>query len=1123
MQKLKFLKWKKPTWDVRAGLAKIFRSSLSFSGAWRKFVGQFPSEVRSSVKTYQHFIVLGREHSGKTALIHDLIEPGQDLYPFDTVCKAHPDIQFYLGSQQVIQELSFTALESRAIKTRKQLIRIWKKLYARRDPLVVIAYDISTQEDPKELGRFGQLLAGKISLLAEIRQVPIKVRIALTHLDTINGYLALAKFLKQQNIDFHLHVSSDFESNVLVEQIKRFSEDYHSLILTTVSDQEYVLIATFFKQLSELCPAIEEFLRALISRIPSREQVQLESLFLTSNAFSGTSYPLFHWTRLPSRALFFRYPLLKHQLASAASFCIIAALLCGTYVQNRNEFLQLQKGIELLDLFQYSTFDEECLPQLEMAIYKHAKGFWPLRPLFFQKKLSAAKNRLSQRIWKHTIDPAFRKAILDFQGEFKTLYFLGLSRTALDENLKKFIVKNAAHWGKVTGIDERLIRIYTLSSMDSPVIPEEALAQLTSSLPLTNCAPWATFFQQFHEVMEQPLIADHHFHEIMSEVSKFLVAIGRMKNDPMVLSVAALLEESGLLDNESIQTVQWMGEHLDSLTSFFTFLQHSFTPPLDVKGMGLSQFFVKIKELSRMAIPSTDIYRFSLQNRLFAFDPNLWAKLIVVYNVEQAIDSYMALHTLAPEGIFFHEAFGEEEIAMNPSDGSFRLFNTHMTVPTKYSRGDYEKRVRSTAEKFANLIESLPIHEEGKKRFINFLAKGSISYIKSYQEKYFRFFESYDVQNRSMEDLKKLLQNLTQPTSSFYDFLRNIQYQTNVFSEPILSLSNMDEFNEFGFLNTILAQKDGVMPIAEYQNILETLLLDLDTLSDSANSSNFPYLAPYLSPAARISLNISHHSTASFLVRTTEALQKIGVPEKFQGVFTKPLDRLHLLGLKELQATVESVWAQEIQPQTLALLSKFPFNPTSEQRAPLEEIEAVLHPKSPLFLTLQQAIEASNYLPEETNNAMRQQMYRSLQISKTLWDEEGNPKPFVARIKALPFSGALSEELCPVLSYLLLGNQSLYHLNQAPSWETLAIEWWKEDISSLGLELFNRLTRSKVYLTRQTAPVTWSFFTLLQQGTQEADGVWSWNLSDTKGAEVGRVSFCFENNPLTLLSGGPSL
>ena len=351
----KFLKFKIPKLFSLPEFPKIFQKKLSFYRAWKRFTRQIPPESRSIAKSYQHFIVMGKEKSGKTDLVQGVIEQCQDLYPFETTYTAMPEMQLYLGPRQVIHEMAFSTLEDRSIKTRKQVIRLWKKLFANRNPIIVIAYDCVSQ-DLREINKLAGWIAGKITLLSEIGKQPLKIRLALTHLDKIPGYLEFARFLKQQNITYTLPLTSNFESNFLEEQFKKFSEEHLPLILTTVSKDDYLKILQFIKEMPEFFPAIEEFLRALTTRVSFKEAIELDQLALTSHQESTTAFPLFQSSVAPSIPLFFRYPLLSHQLTAACLLVASLGFVITTYSHVRSQFLLVQNGIETLDLLQLSTF-----------------------------------------------------------------------------------------------------------------------------------------------------------------------------------------------------------------------------------------------------------------------------------------------------------------------------------------------------------------------------------------------------------------------------------------------------------------------------------------------------------------------------------------------------------------------------------------------------------------------------------------------------------------------------------------------------------------------------------------------------------------------------------------------
>lgn len=1122
-----FLKFKLPEWNFNFKPTGLFKSTDPLSSAWKSFMRQIPPDSKAVLKSYQHFLILGSEKSGKTDLIQGFIDQSQDLYSFDTTYSAIPDVQFYVGPRHIFQELSFSTLENRSIKSRKQIIRLWKRLYARHEPIVVVTLDCDTlrQGDLKELNKIAQLIAGKISLLSEIVKGTIKLRIALTHVDKVSGYLEFARYLKQQNATFSIDVSTNFDSGALSNELKRFSEEHLSLLLTSTSHSNFDKIVQFFKEMPQLLPTVEEFLRSIVSRIPIKESIQLETVSFTSSHEGSSALGLFQWSNLHSAALFFRHPMLKHQVAAGLVFVVSAALLMNSYIQSRNELLYVQKGIELLDLLQFPTFREQIVANHSIITNQSSTILDLVSPHFFNRKLALSKDRLASRIRKHLMEPEFHRTILENKGEFKYLYFLGLMQATSNNNLGKFISKNAAFWAKALGVDENLIKIY-IASCSKPVMPSRMSESKASPfIPLTSLDPWLSFLQKFKEATDQAVLVDQPFEgdELINDTDKLITAIGRLRNDPLVFGITTLLDETGLSNNENIKTIQWIGENIDALENFLLFVKQTSVPSLNIQDMNLSQFFAKLKEIANITNLDNELYNFSLMDHLFSFDSKKWTNHIVTYNIERALQDYIAVNTDSNGAIFFNNTLETLEPAVSHFQELYPM-KTKVSISGRFSRGDYEKKVRSPAEKVVSFIDSLPINPEEKKRFSNFLTREAIGYIKSYQSKYIKFFDSYDVQTDSMKGVKTLLAGLSTPSSDFYEFLRTVHYQTSVFSEPILALKNPDALNDFAFLDTILIGKeDGPPPIAEYQGLIGELLQALEAAKPASMDPGYLSISSGLSPAAVVSLDIFQNKPDSFLVRLHECIKKMGVPDRFQAPFLKPLLLVHKLGLGELKISIEKIWSQQFQPKLDDVLRKFPFDPTETTFASFQEVDALLNPSSEFYITMKNLLSLCSFQKEgrwrpinpelmKLDDALYAKADRVLAISETLWTAEGLPKPIQLKMSSVPFK-IEGEQAIPVLSYIVVGGESMYNFNQDPSWQPMQIEWWKPDASYVGVELLNKMTNSKSYRNIQGTATPWSFYSLLKQASLLDGNIWSWDLPAKDGKNTQMISLKFETNP----------
>ena len=1131
MQWPNFLKFRLPQINFRSVLPKISKTAsapqISFYKAWKRFIRQIPTESKSLVKSYQHFIVMGNEKSGKTELIQGLIDQSQDLYPFETTFLEQPDVKFYLGPRQVIQEMSFASLENRSIKIRKQIIRLWKKLYANQAPVILITYDCSSMQskDPKEVTKWAQWIAGKITLLAEICKKPLKTRVALSFLDKIPGYLEFARFLKQHNISYTISLSSNFESDALAKDFKEFTEKHLPLILTTASNDDYLKILNFFKEMPFFFPAIEEFLRAVTSRVSFKEAMELDMLAFTSCQESSTSFGLFQWKKAPPSALFFRYPMLKHQLAAAAVFVVSLSMIMNTFMKVRGELRLVQRGVDLLDLLQFPTFREKIVPEAEkIASERPHHLLSPDKFHFFDDKLKDEKNRLAHRIRKHLMEPEYRKTILENKGELKYLYFVGLMRSSSNNRMGKFVLKNAAQCAQTLNIEENLLRIYVDYCAEPVPFAQLCESKVSPFISLTSRAPWLAFLKKFQEVKEQPIFVEQTYEEILRESEKLLTAISRLRNDPLVFGMATLLDEEGLVDNENIKTVHWIGENVDALENFLVFIKQTYVPPTNLQGISPSQFFVLIKEFTAKSEVENEVYNFTLMNQAFSFDSNVWTQQVVAHNIEKALQEYIALNADTDGSLFFNNSQETPAQTLAYSQTQLPYFKTNVTVPGRYSRIDYERKVRSTVEKLAVFVESININPEEKKRFINFLMKESANYVKSYQDKYLKLFDSYNIEASSIKELKRLLNDLTKYNSGFYEFLRTVQHQTSSFSEPLLTLKNMDELNQFAFLTKALAEKDGKSPIQEYQQLMGQILNDLET-PDVQLTEGYPL---HLTAIERMTVDIFQKAPTSYIQKTQEVLTQLGVPERFRQLFVQPIQLMYELGLKELKASVEHYWKMHVASQVEEVFAKFPFNFQASVFAAEDEIHALFNPKSKFFTDLEKIMsifcheKEGKWVAYENNAAQLDEkifaeLNRISKVGRLLWDCEGNPKPMSHKVCAVPFAKKEELQTLPIHSSIVTGAHAVHNINSNPTWQPLDIDWWKSEQSLIGMTLKSKMTNSKTYRSVQQQPSLWSFFALLKAGEHKEGNAWSWQLTSKEGQDPQLVTFLFETNPLQLL------
>lgn len=1130
LPKFQFPKWMSALKPSR--LFDWFDSQRSFVSVWKKFLGQIPRESRSTVYSYQHFIVLGHAKSGKSELIRGVIEQCQDLYPFDTTYTADEALQFYLGPNQIIQEFSFAALEDKSIKGRKKTIKLWKKLYVKRDPIIVIAYNCLSKEQNnlRDLNRLAQLIAGKIALLSEITKKPIKVRIALTHLDKIPGYLDFARFLKQENLSFDINLSSNFESNTLESSFKQFFEEHVTLMLTSISNNDFSKMMLFSKEMPTHFQAVEEFLRVLVSRIAFASSVELDTLSLTSNQESSSSFNAFQWTKRPSMQIFFRYPLLKHQLASAGLLLLLTLPMIHYYLKEKKELTLAKKGIDQLSLLENEQFKNQLIPAYVNSYKEEPQGLIAYAtPHFFGEKLDQSSNKLAERIRKQYFEKEYRKAALENRGELKCLYFNAILNASRDNHLGKYMLKHSKEMAEAINVDENLLKAYLIScrepNKDSSL---NNLRKANPFVPFTSFLPWVNFFSKITDLCTQQLYMEQDFEEIAKEADKLLEAVNFLDQNRLAFAITTVMkneeEQQGNKGaSEDVQVIRWIGENLEPLRSCLTFIQSSSTVPVRIQDLNIAEFFSKIRKMSAWAEGEHVPYDFELKEKLYSFDTKSWSDLVVAHNVERAIQKYIVNNSNSGGAIFFRNTL-EAAVPSQPLfTGVFPHYSKTCEIPGRYTRMEYENKVRATAEKLAHWLDSLSINQEDKRRFNNFLTQELASYVKTFQSHYDRYYQACEVQNASLESLKKGLQELTYQESGFYDFLKFISDQTGGFSQPVMNWKNMQDFNQFDFLNIILAFDGTEAPYAKYQNIIKELIADLEREPSFGDTDYQIFSKPYLTSKAIISSNILQDNAKSYINRIKECLNSIGVPERYQLAFQLPVWQLHKMGLADLRRCVEQFWSMYFESPLNSVLDKFPINPDGFATLCVDELEKYLDPKQEfakgfrelagsccknidgVWYPLDEDLKLSSNFLTQLNHVQK--------VINLLWDWSGNRQPIRLQIQSVPFTPSPESNPVIVLSYLIVGDKYIPNLNLTPAWQPIQIDWWEAANCSIGVELMNKYTNSLSYRCTPERKTLWGFFEMLKLAQVSNEQLFTWSLTGEGSAEPSLVSLFFEKNP----------
>ncbi len=1094
----------------------VFSKKLKLYRIWKRFLRQIPPTFRHFIRSYpSHFIVMGDLQSGKSQLIQKFIDRERDVYSFETMLTAEPEIQFYLGQRYILQEIAWSIIEDRGIRVKKELSRLWRHLYRDRDPTVVITYNTAFWEkaDSEKINHHARLLLNKISLLSHLIDKPITIRIALTHIDRMEGYTEFLKVLRIHGVSLDIPLAF-YDDKTLKDTFESY-EKYLPLVLKNCSAEEYLRALRFLKKLPDLSFSIDQFFRSLMQKEFEKKLVTLDKAFFISNQEIDIASDVFDCNPSVTPSVFIKRHYFKHQMASACLALLGCSYLGGMAFSQKQQLVEIRQKISLLEKYQSAEHLEKVLPALQPLVKIASSQPWisSLPPLFYSSYHHLIHDFIEYSK-DYVLPPTFQRILLKKQSEIEMVYFLGLAKASRNNKLAALISENSEEWAQMLNLPHDFVKSYvTLCTK-----PEQVKTYLDNfntlyvSTPLTDNLPWIHFFNHVKKVTESPLLLETHLSELQQEADKLGSILEKLKNHSLTPFVAKILLEDEELKTQKnflpkIQLLQTLRENHETLENFIKQIQQTNVVMPSYGHLNLVEFISVLDTLLSNNLQPSSSYHFILAGQPWFFESSAWNKAVVNFQAKKIVDDYIGKNRDSEGKVFFKNVGDLFDLDLSYLEEMFPFFKGK-TIPAYFTQSSYTTCVFSAAEKLSKLGDSLdPNIKNDLNKFVVAEVEG---YARAYKDHYCEVLNLFNTHPDSFEETKKVVTHITEPLSHFTRFLQTLKTHLKLPISESLVLNPMHHLAEFQFFDSLLPQEaDKPGQLFNYQTILKEMVETLKT-----------------SPLAKFSLANLTHQENSYLTQVETWLVQAEVPVKYHPFFLNPVRWMHEFGLKDLEISIQHEWENECGPAIASLFSKFPFDPSSAEVAGLEEVKSLLHPTSPLWQKVEQILgwvsqkNNGKWLPLYTSVLkLDETIYTTMNtVAKTahlLWDEKGNPRPLQLKVKTVPFKKPSSNKL-PILSYLITKGQSLFNINQRPEWETLTIHWWEQDDISIGLELMEGETKKRTYQNIKIEKQPWNFFQLLKQARQKDDHVWQWNLSGNADHEF---ALYFQENPWLILKG----
>ena len=1104
--------------------------------AWKNFIHEIPAEFRRVIMVYQHFVVLGEAGAGKGHLIDghtDWQGHARQFYPSYT---ANPLLKIYLGSKVLVQEIPAALLNDTTTDARKALTKLWKPLFKRKNPTVVIVLNSSMLQVANFdfLKKEAQMIRGKINLLARIRKKSVNVRIALTHMEQFDGFLEFAKFLNLHNIPLNLDFVSNDELKKLTKCLEPY-EDYLTRALTSLPADNYLKAITFIREAPDLFEVLSEFITILQSPDPLTPEPNVVKLCLAfrSEGQRPVSYPFA--TSLTAGELQKFNPLFKHRVVAGALGIAGIVYLVSSFIY---EYSLIEKrfneiaAIEKLPSVQYNEgmrrFFMDSNAQLQ---HHHIISFLPD---FYPHISKEINNRCIENIRKFYLLPELErltaikkrgtghvKEIQDLKYQYinytentqnKVLYLLGLFYATKHNGLGKLVKKNILKWSECTGLPTLLIKDYVKNNSFSEKAIDLDIGDFSYSREkgtVSDPQKWMVYFLKVSKFYQQPFITKTELKKLQQYTNQFLNEVHYLERYDLSVKISDLLKKESPLGITIGQIARRDDQIRQSaVKNFLLFVKQSnIDYPEVTDKLSLTDLHENLKvmlHINEQRVGNDKIFHFSFAGEEINFSSRAWNDMLNRSRITFFLRDFIRCNK-AKDGLVFFSAEKEfNDLVMNPSNNGQFFFTGHAKVDGRFTKDAFEQRVKPILTVLPAFIKKLPLPKRDMDTFLNFLFKESEAYGSRYAEAYLNYYMEFDIEAKSLGALRYILTQLALPASQFMEILLTVKENTFIeFGENeylnVISLS----LKEFEFFQRLLAEKKGAYPeLEKYKALLDLMKMDIDRKVEAKDKDDNAFITfrNNLSPLGEISFAILRDEQDSYMNMVKLWLKSVGITDKWKDVFLAPVYQAYFLGLKDIEIEINKTWTDLLQSDIYPLYNKFPFQRTSKNDVSYEDLRKASHPYGHFWKTYNNLLapvcikedgaqkEISYFLGTPNLPADMLPTVNAIELlSANLWDKKGEEKPIEFIIKPLPLPSTDVNKSLVILSYLHADGTSIFGFNQQPAWKKFELQWKSKNSASVGVELSNKDASEKTQHSISVLKSPWSFFRLLQKTENFSD------------------------------------
>ena len=784
--------------------------------AWLRFLRRLPLAYRRSILNFEHFVVMGPAASGKSRLIDGYTDWRRQTKEFASSQPTDPDLPVYLASSEVVMEIPARVLEDHGDSVYRSLNRLWRPIYRERGPTVIAVFDIvrMNESTPDLVVDLAEKMRGKINVISAIRGRPIEVRVALTHLDEIEGYQEFAAFCRECEIPTHITIPAPAAAPAqgqgqaqagavdLPARIDTWFEEMRGHIpgaLTSLHSPEYRKIITFLRKAPEMTSALKPFLTALFQH----EALVLDPVFggvYFSSDPPGVANPIYAAReRGPGPD-----PQRRHAIASALFVGGCLALMGLAFEKQYSawetadaafvRYSPAQEGVE-------QEYQEQQKHRDDVCAFTSRQEHWLERhPDFFESPRNTMRKDFSERIRRYLVrrltDVAQKGTLMEnglAMPARRAIFYLGLIHS---DHADRLALLQA---GKVETVKKMIELPWSGSLLEDylanvdhayakPVefdLPDAGRSEDDSS------AKWRTFVNAHAQAMKDKVISLEELKELQKQSKELKPLLVRFEDQAMTRYVLHHLDLAAGAETKVVSGHRMPGElesHYERQFEGFTGATKWANDGDVVKSLGRILTMVEQTSLDVKAAHTLDELETQLQNPLGEVVPtgggqngpvlrikvedssnetvvmtSEWEGVLRRSKAQQYVDAFNQAYMTRPEAdIFFRPDVMRTlpPVVWNANGEMAVIFTGRGELRGPYTRSAYEKHVRDVVFAVNRGLEREGIDPALRQTLEECVKAHVRSYGQRYREELEHFISAFDVQARSVEELRVALDQM---------------------------------------------------------------------------------------------------------------------------------------------------------------------------------------------------------------------------------------------------------------------------------------------------------------------------------------------------------------------------